>query len=454
MNEDPTLWENIFPGNFERRFGEVVADDAGEAVDRACGVFRDWRDTSLDDRKKALAMCRDALAESKEMLALLISQEVGKPLREARLELGAVVAKFDFAFQDADLYLADREVTDGPHPALVRSRPMGPAAVIAPFNFPIHLGHGAALAYLLAGSPVLFKPSPLAANVAAAYGKIMNRFLPPGVFQIVQGWGSTARTICLDVRVRAVCFTGSLPVGLSLATALASDISKSLALELGGKNCFIVCADADLPAAAEAAADGLCLTTGQRCNATSRILLEESVETDFLEFFRKALLKYVPGDPTQEETMLGPLANRRAFDRYKHLVSTPGKWLISGASDDSTGYFVQPAILKTNTAKALGDEEYFSPVATWETFSSIEEAIRLQKSDALGLTASIFTTSESVFAQFSKELEVGNLYRNLPTTFSPSSLPFGGMLLSGNGKPGGREFARFAAHEQAVQWRV
>ncbi len=453
MNGDPTKWENVFPGHFEKRFAEVEADDAGKAVDRACGSFRDWRETSLADRKLALSSCRDAIAQSKEMLALLIAQEVGKPLREARLELDAVVAKFGFAFQDADLHLVDREVTDGPHPAVVRSRARGPAAVIAPFNFPIHLGHGAALAYLLAGSPVLFKPSPLAANVAAAYGKIMNQFLPPGVFQIVQGWGSTARSICLDARVRAVCFTGSLPVGISLAKELAADFSKSLALELGGKNCLIVCGGADLAAAAEAAADGLCLTTGQRCNATSRVLVAESVEPDFLKLFRKALAKYVPGDPTREDTMLGPLANRNAFDRYKRLISTPGEWLIPGSSDDSTGFFVQPAILKTRGTAIPGDEEFFSPVATWETFSSTEEAIRLQKGDVLGLTASIFTTSESEFASFAKELEVGNLYRNLPTTFSPSSLPFGGMLLAGNGKPGGRGFVRFVAHEQAVQWR-
>ncbi|MEX1117589.1 MAG: aldehyde dehydrogenase family protein [Terrimicrobiaceae bacterium] len=453
MSEDPTRWENVFPGNFDKRFAEVAADDAGRAVDRASGVFFDWRNMPLDDRKQALTRCREALAESKEMLALLIAEEVGKPLREARLELDAVVAKFGFAFQDADWHLADREVTDGPHPALVRSRPMGPAAVIAPFNFPIHLGHGAALAYLLAGSPVLFKPSPLAANIAAAYGKIMNQFLPPCVFQIVQGWGATARAICLDARVRAVCFTGSLPVGLSLAKDLASDFSKSLALELGGKNCLMICDDADLPAAALAAADGLCLTTGQRCNATSRILVHHAVEADFLELFRAALTKYVPGDPTKEETLLGPLANRRAFDRYQLLVSTPGDWLIAGASDDSSGYYVRPAVLKTDNPMALGSEEFFSPVATWESFATTKEAISLQKNDVLGLTASIFTSSDAVFADFARELEVGNLYRNLPTTFSPSSLPFGGLLRSGNGKPGGRGFARFAAHEQAVQWR-
>lgn len=454
MSEDPTRWENRFPGNLEKHFEPVAADDAVMAVDLACRSFAGWRQTPLEDRKTALSLCRDALVESKESLALLIAQEVGKPLREARLELDAVIGKFAFAYQDADLYLAERVVSDGPHPAMVRSRPRGPAAVIAPFNFPIHLGHGAALAYLLAGSPVLFKPSPLAANVAAAYGEIMNRFLPPGVFQIVQGWGSTARTICLDERVRSVCFTGSLPVGLSLAKDLASDLSKSLALELGGKNCLIVCADADLSAAAGAAADGLCLTTGQRCNATSRILVEQSVEGEFFEWFHKALGKYVPGDPTLESTMMGPLANRRAFDRYKRLVATPGDWLIPGKADDTTGYYVQPAILKTHGSSPLGDEEFFSPVATWETFAGIEEAIRLQKTDSLGLTASVYTSSENVFSRFVDDLEVGNLYRNLPTTFSPSSLPFGGMLLAGNGKPGGRGFARFVAHEQAVQWRA
>ena len=132
---------------------------------------------SLDDRKAILSLCRDRLKAKQEDLARLIAMEVGKPLREARLELAAVVAKFDLTFSDADRFLADQHVADGPYPAMVRRRARGPAAVVAPFNFPIHLGHGAAVAYLLAGNTVIFKPSPLAANVGAAYAAEMQASL-------------------------------------------------------------------------------------------------------------------------------------------------------------------------------------------------------------------------------------------------------------------------------------
>ena len=193
--------------------------------------------------------------------------------------------------------------------AMVRRRARGPAAVVAPFNFPIHLGHGAAVAYLLAGNSVIFKPSPLAANVGAAYAAEMQAVLPEGVFELVQGWGATGRELCLHPGVRSVCFTGSIPVGMALAKELAADYSKSLALELGGKNALMVFSDADLDRAADAAADGLCLTTGQRCNSTSRILVHREVEEQFIARLLDSLRRYVPGDPADEATMLGPLAS-------------------------------------------------------------------------------------------------------------------------------------------------
>ena len=265
-----------------------------------------------------------------EDLARLIALEVGKPLREARAELGAVIAKFDLTFADADRFLADQQIADGPHPALVRRRARGPAAVVAPFNFPVHLGHGAVVAYLLAGNPVIFKPSPLAANVGAAYAAEMQAVLPEGVFELVQGWGSTGRSLCLHPDVRSVCFTGSIPVGTALASELASDYSKSLALELGGRNALIVFPDADLERAADATADGLCLTTGQRCNSTSRILVHHDVEEPFIAKLLDALRRYLPGDPTDEATTLGPLASERALDRYRDLTNRPGEWVVRG----------------------------------------------------------------------------------------------------------------------------
>ncbi len=435
---------------------EASAGDVPAAVERSKRAFPGWQRLSLDERKATLALCRERLKAKQEDLARWIALEVGKPLREARLELGAVIAKFDLTFSDADRFLADQPVSDGPYQAIVRRRPRGPAAVVAPFNFPIHLGHGAAVAYLLAGNSVIFKPSPLAANVGAAYAAEMQAVLPEGVFELVQGWGATGRELCLHPGVRSVCFTGSIPVGTALAKELAADYSKSLALELGGKNALIVFSDADLDRAADAAADGLCLTTGQRCNSTSRILVHREVEEQFIARLLDSLRRYVPGDPTDEATMLGPLASEPALNRYSDMTNRAGEWLLAGEAlsevSGKRGYYVKPAVLYSPAGSPLGEQEVFCPVATFESFRDFGEAMALHESTPFGLTASIFTSSERTFRSAGDHLEAGNLYWNLPTTFSPSTLPFGGLRASGNGKPGARGFIRFAADEQAVQW--
>jgi acyl-CoA reductase-like NAD-dependent aldehyde dehydrogenase len=453
----PKIWKNRSPGDLSDELPEVAAGDADLSVSRAKAAFPEWRSLSLDGRKAALRACRDRLAARQEELAKLISREMGKPLRESRLELGAVLAKFDLTFADADRFAAEQPVEDGPHPALVRRRPRGVAAVIAPFNFPIHLGHGAALGYLLAGNTVVFKPSPLTANVGAAYAAEMQAALPPGVFELLQGWGETGRNLCLHAEVRSVCFTGSVPVGTALARELAGDYSKSLALELGGKNSLIVCEDADLDLAATAAADGLCLTAGQRCNATSRVLVHRKVAAEFGAKFAASLERYVPGSPLDEKTLLGPLSSRMALERFEgFLARTDGRWLrrgeICSEVDGLRGYYVRPAVLEIPEDATPSEQETFSPFATVEIFSDADDAVRRQALTPFGLTASIFTASAETFRRIGDQLDVGNLYQNLPTTFSPSTLPFGGLGASGNGHPGGRGFIRFAGEEQAVQW--
>lgn len=455
MPTDPQVWRNRSPGDLSRELGAVRADSVPDAVARSLRAFSGWRALGLEERKTALRECQKRLRNRQEDLAALIALEVGKPLREARLEVGAVLAKFDLTFADADRFVADQPVEDGPHPALVRRRPRGPAAVIAPFNFPIHLGHGAAVAYLLAGNTVIFKPSPLAAHVGAAYAEVMREALPDGVFELVQGWGENGGALCRHPAVRSVCFTGSVPVGTALARELAADYSKSLALELGGVNSLIVCEDADPDLAAEAAADGLCLTTGQRCNATSRIFVYAGIERVFLEKFAESLARYQPGDPQDEVTLLGPLISEAAVGRYARFLSSGAQVVVAGAVCPEVagkkGHYVRPAVFRGGPGRSLLDQEAFCPVAEVVTFSSEDEVVSHQGAFPHGLTASVFTASGETFFRLGDRLEVGNLYHNLPTTFSPSTLPFGGFGASGNGKPGGRGFIRFAAEEQAVQ---
>jgi acyl-CoA reductase-like NAD-dependent aldehyde dehydrogenase len=456
---DPTYWQNRSPGNLDRLLPEVRATSVEATVANARHAAPEWAAASLDARITMLRECQAVLREQSESFARRIAEETGKPLTEARGELGAVVAKFDLTIADAEQFIADRAVTDGPHPALVRTRPRGPAAVIAPFNFPIHLGHGATVAYLLAGNPVLYKPSPLAAVTGAEYGALMSAHLPSGVFQIVQGHGETGRALCVHPDVRAVCFTGSIPVGTALAKELAADYSKSLALELGGKNATIVCADADIPLAAAAVADALCLTAGQRCNATSRVLVDASVLDDFLAALRVEIARYAPGDPLEDATRLGPVISAAAVDRYRRLTDPAlGDWFIPGSAPgrvgEKSGHYVTPAVALVSGAVAPDPAEVFCPILHVSAVHHEAEAIRQHNATPFGLTASIFTADRERFDRIGNALRVGNLYQNLPTTFSPSTLPFGGLGISGNGKPGARGFIRFAADEQAVQWRA
>ena len=461
MPDEPSSWKNRSPGDGTIEFPETFPGDVGSLAARSARAFTGWRSLTLDQRWAALQGCRRRLQAGADNLATLISSETGKPIREAAMELGAAIAKFDLAFADAERFLRDEMVTDGPHPAGIRRRPRGPAAVIAPFNFPIHLGHGAVLAYLLAGNTVLFKPSPLAANVGSAYAAEMQAALPEDVFQLVQGWGETGRSLALHPDVRSVCFTGSLPAGMALARDLAADYSKSLALELGGKNSAIICGDADLDSAAPSVADGMCLTTGQRCNATSRVLVHESIAEEFLERLRASLARYEPGDPMDPETTLGPLISAAARDRYAGLARIPaGNWLVPGACEESLsgkrGNYVRPAVVVAGEeidSTPLAQNETFCPVLVVETFPDETGAVNRHEAWHFGLTASVFTRDERTFERIGDRLSVGNLYWNLPTTFSPSTLPFGGWGASGNGRPGGRGFIRFAAEEQSVQWK-
>lgn len=459
----PEEWTNRAPGNLDDIIGSFRSGDPNSAVAHAVGSFESWGRKPLDERIAALASAKEKLAARSEELAVLIARETGKPLREARLEMAAVLAKFDLTFADAREWLAETPVTDGPHPAAVRRRPRGPAAVIAPFNFPVHLGHGAALGFLTGGNPVVFKPSPLAAAVGELYGSIMQDSLPPGVFSVVQGGAAVSRAICLDPRVRAVCFTGSIPVGRALACDLAADYSKVLALELGGKNSVIVWSDAAVESAAAAVANGLCLTTGQRCNATSRVLVHRGVRDAFLERLLARLAAFVPGDPLDDKTMLGPLVNEAAVARYREATTFDGgEWILPGRTLDAVsgkrGHYVFPAVVSVDSptaldASVLATRETFAPVLVIETVDALDAAIKRHNAWSFGLTASVFTSDATVFETLAASFPVGNFYRNLPTTFSPSTLPFGGWGASGNSRPGGRGFVRFTVDEQAVQWK-
>jgi acyl-CoA reductase-like NAD-dependent aldehyde dehydrogenase len=454
MASELRVWRNRSPGDLSIELPEVHATPIEPLLATAVGAARSWAQTPLPKRIECLRSAQTELLKAKDELARGIAVETGKPITEAVGEMSAVIGKIDLTIEDARAHFAAQEVRNGPHPASIRRLARGPAVVIAPFNFPLHLGNGAIVAHLLAGNPVIFKPSPFAAVVAAQYAQIIAAALPSGVFQLAQGGGGEGQALCLDSRVRAVCFTGSVPVGRSLAQSLAADFAKELALELGGRNAAIVCADADLALAAEAVAEGACLTCGQRCNATSRVFVDRRVAPEFEELLIAAVGKFQPGDPLLPETNLGPLISAAAVARYEQLAAARADWLILGSAPKEAGgkrgHYVCPALRRGLTAH---DAECFVPIVEIESFANLDESLIRHNASPFGLTASIFTRSAETFQRLVDELPVGNVYANIATTFSPSTLPFGGLGLSGNGRPGGRDFIRFTTVEQALQIR-
>jgi acyl-CoA reductase-like NAD-dependent aldehyde dehydrogenase len=237
-----------------------------------------------------------------------------------------------------------------------------------------------------------------------------------------------------------------------LARAVAEDFSKELALELGGRNAAIVCRDADLSRAAALIAQAVTLTCGQRCNATSWVLVEKAVADPFCELLAGALREIVPGDPLLPETRLGPLIHAGALARYEALIAAEGDWVLPGkvweTVDGNRGYYVGAALRR---GVAALQNEPFAPVVDVEPVEDWRSAVERHNQSPYGLSVSVFTRSQALFWELAEELQAGNITANLPTTLSPSTLPFGGWGLSGNGRPGGRGFVRFTTQEQALQ---
>lgn len=467
MDVEPRVWRNASPGDLSYRFPEVVRGDVEGAVERARRAFPGWSAAGLTERKRALERCRVELQARRRVLEEVVTRETGKPLRESCAEMDACLARFALAFEEADRWLREELVAGGPRPAVVRRRPLGPSAVVAPFDFPVHSGHGAVLAYLLAGNTVLLKPSPIAVNSGLAYGEAMAAGLPEGVLQVVPGWTETGRVLASHASVRAVCFPGTVPEGSRLLGEAASDHSKRWALEIGGRNTVVVCGNADPVVAAEAVAEGMCLTSGQRCDATARVLVSRRVADAFLQALKDVLASYVPGDPMDPATRLGPMVNFTAHERYERIVSEPvGEWVVPGGILEQNdkgqhGYYVLPAVVVVGggderrglDVSLLSRAGSFAPVVAVEILDDEEAMVARHGAWGRGVAASVFSADAGVFERIGSRLAVVNLHHNVPTT-SPAGLPpAGGWGAFGGACPGRRDFTRFAVEEQAVQWR-
>jgi succinylglutamic semialdehyde dehydrogenase len=423
------------------RFAVADAHAVGEAVARARAAARPWRDAGLAARSAVLQRFGALARERAEALAVLIAREVGKALWDARAEAQLLAAKVDATLADGMRFVADFEAGAG---ARATFHPRGVLAVLGPFNFPAHLPNGHIVPALATGNAVVLKPSELAPAVGAWMADLWREAgLPPGVLEIVQGDADTGRALALHPDVDGVLFTGSWRAGRALAEATLDQPGKLLALEMGGKNAMIVCADADLELAVAEAALSICATTGQRCSSLSRLFVAESICDAFGERLARVLGGVRVGAPLAAGVFMGPLVSEAAHARllaYRADATAAGGERIPIADPGLPAPFAGPGLVRfadTRQGHRYHRDEIFAPEAGLHPVADLEHAIAAANDCDYGLAASVMTRDRAKYEHAVGRVRTGVLNWNRGTIGASGRLPFGGGRKSGNDRPAG-----------------
>lgn len=434
------------------RFAEHAAW-IDNAVDAARRAQRSWRATPLRARLAVLERLAAIFRERSEEVAPLIVAEMGKTIAEARVEASALAGKVAITAELAESELAPIALPD-PDAGVARWRPLGVFAVVGPFNFPVHLSNGHIVPALLAGNAAILKPSESTPACGEWYVRCWEQAAaetgaPPALVQLLQGGGRTGAALVEHPGIDAVAFTGSYAVGVAIRRATAHQTGKVLALEMGGKNSALVLDDADIDATAAILCSAAFSTTGQRCTATSRVLVAPKVADALTEALREEAAAWTAGDPRLDDTKMGPLATRAAFERFcAAQENTEGlETIVAGGAASQApvvgGYWVHPAIHRLRGADhPRTREELFGPEILIET---VDERDLVERANATpyGLAMSVHTASRARFDALLPELDAGLVNWNRATAGASSRLPFGGLKHSGNGRPAGALALRY-----------
>lgn len=437
------------------------ADDADAAVAAARKAFSSWRLVPAPTRAELIYRVGELLLQHKEELAGLIIQEMGKPLAEAR---GDVQEGIDCALYSAG---EGRRLFGQTTPsemvnkfAMTIRMPVGVCALISPWNFPVAIPCWKAMPALVCGNTVILKPAEDTPACATYLIQLFHKAgFPEGVVNLVHGLGEEAgRALVEHPDINLVSFTGSSETGAEVGS-ICGRSHKRVCLEMGGKNAQVVMEDADLQLAVEGALWGAFGTSGQRCTATSRLIVHRDIKDEFTAMLLERTSKLRLGAGTDPLTEVGPLINSAQLQRVSHYLEiayTEGaKVLIGGkvASDGELkhGYFFQPTILdKVTPEMRVAREEIFGPVVTLIEVSSFEEAIAVLNHTPYGLSSSVYTRDVNRAFQAMRDIEAGITYINGPTIGAEVHLPFGGVKHTGNGH---REVGT-AALDVFTEWKT
>ncbi|HEY9125752.1 MAG TPA: aldehyde dehydrogenase family protein [Acidobacteriaceae bacterium] len=457
-------FENINPADHSDIVGvfpSSTSEDVDKAVAAAKEAFKTWRLVPAPKRAEILFRAGQLLSERKEQFAQEMTREMGKVLAETR---GDVQEAIDEAFYAAG---EGRRLFGVTTPSELRNKfamsmrmPVGVCAMITPWNFPMAIPSWKLFPALVCGNTCVIKPAedtPL--STLNLVQTLMDAGLPPGVVNIVFGYGPEAGAPLVEhPDVRAVSFTGSSAVGSHVAQRASANF-KPVSLEMGGKNAMIVMDDANLELALEGALWGAFGTTGQRCTATSRILLHKSIAADFTQKLVARVQSLTVGNGLDKSTDVGPQINEQQIEtstKYCKIALDEGARLLIGGkrlTEDqyANGTFFAPTVFGSVTpSMRIAREEVFGPVVALIEFSTIEEAVEIANSIDYGLSTALYSKDVNRAFAAIRDLEAGITYINAPTIGAEVHLPFGGVKQTGNGHREGSGAIEFYSTWKAV----
>ena len=418
------------------------AEETGRAIEAAAAALPGWK-TTLPAARGAILMEAANIIESREdELARLMALEAGKPMMEARQEVGRAAAIFRYYGSEGWRLNGIAPPSARPGVTVSSARePLGVVGLITPWNFPLAIPSWKMAPALICGNTIVVKPAANASLNAAALVRILAEAgLPDGVVNMVTGpGGSVGDTLVTDPRVKGLSFTGSTGVGLGIQERA---VGKKVQLEMGGKNPYLVMEDADLSDAAAKISYGAFGFAGEKCTASSRAIVVEEVYDEFLEELRSATEAMKLGDPLEEDTVIGPVVNKGQYDGILEAIETArdeGRLVLDGGATGSEdeGYFIAPVIVADVDPKSeTAQEEIFGPVLAVLRARDFDEAVELANDTRFGLTAGIATRSLRYAHEFAARSDTGLVNVNLPTAGLEFQVPFGGNKESG---VGGRE---------------
>jgi succinyl-CoA reductase len=433
------------------RIARGGSDDARAAVEAAAALEDRWGSTPAHERARILRELSRRLAADRDRLARLIALEVGKPIRDARVEAERASEVYEYAAEEC------RHLTGETFPADAYARPagnetrllftvrdpIGVVVAIAPFNFPLNLLSHKVAPALAAGNPVVIKPTSSAPFSALRLAEHLRAAgLPDGVVNVVLGPGRAVGDALIDhPATRLVTFTGSTDTGRAIAERAARG-AKRVILEMGGMDPFVVLPDAPLETTVAEAVKGAFSYSGQVCTASKRFLVHEEIADRFARSFARAAGELKVGPALEETTQVGPVIDRSALERLDRLVDDArgrsAEVLTGGRRrGEAGGYFFEPTVLDRVTEEAqVAQEEPFGPVAPILRFREDDEAIRIANGTPFGLQAAVYTNDLRRALRIARKIKAGGVHINDPTNLRWDALPFGGVKMSGMGREG------------------